>query len=76
MKLWIRVFFGKSRMTKAEINHVIKTINGFVSAKKALTGITGQDGSYLAELLLKKVMRFMVLFVVLHLLILEKDIHF
>lgn len=30
--------------------------------KKALiTGITGQDGSYLAELLLEKAMKFMVL---------------
>ena len=30
--------------------------------KKALiTGITGQDGSYLAELLLEKVMKFMEL---------------
>ena len=26
-----------------------------------ITGITGQDGSYLAELLLKRVMRFMAL---------------
>ena len=26
-----------------------------------ITGITGQDGSYLAELLLKKIIKFMVL---------------
>ena len=35
--------------------------------KKALiTGITGQDGSYLAELLLEKIMKFMVLSEDLH----------
>lgn len=36
--------------------------------KKALiSGITGQDGSYLAELLLQKVTKFTVSFVVLRL---------
>lgn len=30
-----------------------------------ITGITGQDGSYLAEFLLERVTRFMVLYVVL-----------
>ena len=34
-----------------------------------ITGITGQDGSYLAEFLLEKVMRFMGLSVDLHYLI-------
>lgn len=34
--------------------------------KKALiTGITGQDGSYLAELLISKIMKFTALFAVL-----------
>ena len=41
--------------------------------KKALiTGITGQDGAYLAEFLLKKVMKFTVLEEELHYLILQE----
>ena len=45
--------------------------------KKALiTGVTGQDGSYLAELLLKKVIKFMVLKGELHLSILRELIIF
>ena len=43
--------------------------------KKALiTGITGQDGSYLAELLLKKIMKFMAWLEELHLMIKLTDI--
>lgn len=34
-----------------------------------ITGITGQDGSYLAEFLIEKDMRFTAFFVVLHHLI-------